>query len=210
MLPTKSRTVIGDLLDYILVRTHLWRPNLNMLSRKLETVMNSGRLGPYALPRRVRPSSPANKRTVVERSSGIDWIGSVELPTAEKAIAFSKSMQIASIECLLNPWFLSDKGISLVVCVRGHHSELDSILRLRSTASRANIELLEICLEEHRSIEQGHLDIIVTKLLTRKACFTCERGYETNTMELVLGTIKQKENLGGLEALMEVWRQIKV
>lgn len=180
-----------------------------MLSRKLETVMNSDRLGPYTLPRKQRPSSPVNKRTV-ERSSGIDWMGSVQLPTADKAIAFSKSVQIASIECLLNPWFLSDKGISLVVCVTGHHHrELDSILRLHSTASRASIELLEICLEEHGSIEQGHLDIIITKLLTRKACFTCESGYETNTMELVLGTIKQKENLGGLEALMEVWRQIK-
>lgn len=211
MLPTKSRTVIGDLLDYILVRTHLWRPNLRMLSRKLETVMISGRIGPYALPTNLNSWVSLQKRTV-ERMSGVDWMGNIRLPK-DKAIAFSKSIQITSIDCLLNPWFLSEKGFSLLVCVKGGGgccTELESLSRLHSTASRASIELLEICLDDDRRIEEGLVGVIVRKLQSRKACFTCESGFENKTMELVLRTLRHKETLGSLEGILQIWRQLRI
>eukprot|EP00210_Caulerpa_lentillifera_P004581 g4371.t1 len=210
MLPTKSRTVIGDLLDYILVRTHLWRPNLRMLSRKLETVMISGRIAPYVgMPRKLNSFSTVPKRIVDRRISGIEWMGNIQLIT-KRAIAFSREIQVAPVKSLLNPWFLLDNSISVLICVRGH-TEMESIsTRLKSTASRASLELLEICLEENKGIEKDHVDIIVSKIYLKKACFTCERGYEGKTMELVIGTLQRKENLGDLESILQLWRQFRI
>ena len=47
LLSCEGQGVVGDLLAFILVREHLWRPNLTSLGQKLDTIIASDELPPY-------------------------------------------------------------------------------------------------------------------------------------------------------------------
>ena len=74
-------------------------------------------------------------------------LGTFHLPR-EKVVSFTPSLKLARLECLHNPWILSENNISLVVCIKG--SAQPSAYNLNSTASRANVRVLEISLGKPR------------------------------------------------------------
>lgn len=236
MLEYNGQSPIADLLESFLVRIHLWRPNLTTLGQKLNEILISEELPLYIQP--FFPIPPA--RTIrnvnsyrlifltifqADRPSAVGLLGTVYLPR-EDVISLSHSLQVARMECLSNPWILSENDISFVVYVKGVNRSPCSPLNLHSMAARTNIELLEITLGkslfqttlfknslgDEEAVQDAHVEPIMTNVTSRRRiCFTCEDGFESDLYELIVKTYRHLHPYATqFESLMNFRRHLKL